>query len=85
MKASACDGEESAGLFDMTCGLSSQTGSSLSSPRTSTHFCAEETSSEESGRSRKIEYGVEKSFAELSGRRTSEGVREKAVLADVGR
>ena len=39
----------------------------------------------ESGRSRKIEYGVEKSFAELSGRRTSEGVREKAVLADVGR
>jgi len=38
--------------------------------------------------SRKIKYGMEKclwSGAELSGRRTSEGVREKAVLADVGR
>jgi hypothetical protein len=72
-------------MFDVTCDLSSQTGSSLSSPKTSTHFCAKKTSSEESGRCRKIEYSMEEGFAELSGRRTSEGVREKAVLADVGR
>lgn len=41
MIASACDEEESAELFDMTGVVSSQTGSSLNSPKTSTHFCAE--------------------------------------------